>query len=198
MRYGCEFRLGDAMRDKPSNAFALEDAAKANIDRKLARMTEVLDSGADIKSLPKSLRQFNGWKSPDTFSGLQFSSNAKETLARHEELLRAAQTLVDTVGDRLKPVATSKSGTSVARARDRSRLNQKLRLIAEARLLVLMDEVAKLKSEIVGYKEQAQSMEDEFKSIQSEFEAALQLERARNAELIKASSAAVKGLKREK
>jgi hypothetical protein len=186
------------MRDKPSNAFVLEESARKNIEQKIGRMTEILDSGADIKSLPKSMRQFNIWRTTDDFPGVQLFANAKETVAKHDELLRAAQTLVDTVGERLQPVAKSKKEMSVARARERAKLNQKLRSIAEARLLVLMDEVAKLKNEVAGYKEQAQSMEDEFKSIQSEFEVALQLERARNAELVKASTTSVKGLKREK
>lgn len=119
---------------KPSVAFTNEEAARANIGRKLKRLATMLKDGALVAEAPKSLRQFNAWTFVGGSADDSFVRNGHETLRRYENLQSEAVklTLLVKVAAKSTPPARE---VAVSRARERANLHCQLRRIAERHAL---------------------------------------------------------------
>lgn len=167
---------------KPDVAFALEAAAKGNIETKLRKLEEYVRIGVPVPGMPTSLRKFNAWEIAGS-SGEGFLPNANETLARHPAMKSSAIALVRIVKE-LSKVKKSAREIGVSRARERSDLHLAIRRIAETELLRAKERIKELGSENQALRNQNSSLISEATRLREEFEAALLELREKNAELI--------------
>lgn len=176
---------------KPTVAFASEERARENLDRKLKRLSALLELRALPADAPKSLNQFNAWEYSGASAEESFTSNAHETLSRHSDLKLATVALVAHAKRVLRPAPPPKE-LSVKRARERADLHLNIRQIAERHALKVMEENAGLRAEKLALQSQIESMVEELAAIRDAYEEELQKARIRNAELVRSASSKIK------
>lgn len=181
---------------KPSVAFANAEAGRVNIERKIKRLATMLKEGALTEDAPKSLRQFNKWALKGSSAEDSFVSNGHETLRRHDTLQSSAKSLTSLVKAAAKPSLPIRE-LSVNRSRERVKVHQQLRQIAERHALQVMSENGELRRQIVALNSQVDSMAEELTAIRDAYENALQELRSRNAELIRSTSSNVRVLSKD-
>lgn len=181
---------------KPRVAFANAEAGRVNIERKIKRLAIMLKDGALTEDAPKSLRQFNAWTFAGGSAEESFLSNGHETLRKHETLQSGAVSLTRLAKVAARPAPPVRE-LSVKRSRERAKLHQQLRQIAERHALQVMSENGELRRQIAALKSQADSMAEELTAIRDAYEEALQELRSRNAELTRSTSSNVKVLRKD-
>lgn len=172
---------------KPGVAFASEEQARENINRKLRRLGDLLKQGAIPADAPKSLNQFNAWKYAGRSAEESFVSNAHATLTRHQDLKAAAAHLTSLAKSGVRPTLPARE-QSVRRAREQTAVHLRLRQIAERHALQVMSENRELRRQIEAFKSQIDSMVQELATIRNAYEEELQRVRALNAELARAAA----------
>lgn len=181
---------------KPSVAFANEEAGRANIERKIKRLSIMLNDDALTEDAPKSLRQFNAWAFAGGISEESFVSNGHATLRKHETLQSDAIRLTRLVKEAAKPAPPVRE-LSVNRARERAKVHLQLRQIAERHALQLTSENVELRRQIEALNSQVDSMTDELMAIRDAYEEALRELRSRNAELIRSIPSKIKVIRKD-
>ena len=181
---------------KPSVAFANAEAGRVNIERKIKRLASMLKDGSLTEDAPKSLRQFNKWAFAGSSAEESFVSNGHDTLRKNEALQSDAKSLTSLVKAATQQAPPVRE-LSVNRSRERVKVHQQLRQIAERHALQVMSENGELRRQIVALNAQVDSMVEELTGIRDAYEEALQELRSRNAELIRSTPPNVKVLRKD-
>lgn len=179
---------------KPKVAFALQDKARGNLQRKLDLLRSSIEQEANLAAMPSSVRQFNAWAKDTNEATNRFERNANETLNRNPAMRSAVVELTALVKD-LRQKRTRGRDESLARAREHVKLHKTIREIAEGEMRRARKEVQSLREENIALRAQCRSIAEEAERVKEQYERDLAKERKVVADLRSSRERGIRAVK---